>query len=218
MTIPIKPLLCCDFRRRFKHSIASLATSVAARWRAGDLLILKWKRWQHFAISKFSSTRNSSSLHRNDYKNNDIATWRFKYEIVFMNFLKYIFVVNSGYDSTLTMTILYRSQIFKNNVCSNKVRFDYLEMHTITLDLYLIGIVAWWMFDSKSVNLAIYQSTVAIVCIGKYREVQCKWKYYWYTCNLNYFQKDFCNLDWLEFGLIIANWPYLSQLLVCWHT
>ena len=41
-----------------------------------------------------------------------------------------------------TMTFLYMSQIFKNNECSNKVRFDFLEMHTNTLDLYLIGIIA----------------------------------------------------------------------------
>ena len=41
------------------------------------------------------------------------------------------------------MVILYMSQIFKNNECNDKVRFDYLEMHTNTLDLYLIGIVTW---------------------------------------------------------------------------
>ena len=76
------------------------------------------------------------------------------------------------------MTILYMSQIFKNNERSNKVRFDCLEMHTITLDLYLVGIVVWWVFDSKSVNLAIYLSTIAIVCILKYS-------------TLNYFDKDF---------------------------
>ena len=34
-------------------------------------------------------------------------------------------------------------KIFKNNECSDKVRFDYLEMHTNTLDLYLIDIVGW---------------------------------------------------------------------------
>ena len=39
------------------------------------------------------------------------------------------------------MAILYMSQIFKNNESSHKVWFDYLEMHTNTLDLYLIGIV-----------------------------------------------------------------------------
>ena len=38
-----------------------VATSVAARWRVGDLLILKWKLWQHCAIIKCSSTRTSSS-------------------------------------------------------------------------------------------------------------------------------------------------------------
>ena len=86
------------------------------------------------------------------------------------------------------MKILYMSQIFKNNECSDKMWFDYLEVHTDTLAIYLIVIVALWVFDSKSVNLAIYLSTVAIVCIGKYR-----WKCYWYACTLNYmyFDKDF---------------------------
>ena len=37
------------------------ATPVAVRWRACDLLISKWKLWQHCAIIKCSSTRNSSS-------------------------------------------------------------------------------------------------------------------------------------------------------------
>ena len=71
------------------------------------------------------------------------------------------------------MTMPYMSQIFKRNACSDKVRFDYLEMHINTLDLYLISIVEWWVFDSKSANLVIYLSTVAIVCIGKYKELQC---------------------------------------------
>ena len=53
-----------------------------------------------------------------------------------MNFSKITFLVNSGYDRTLTMTILYMSQIFQNNECSDKVQFDYLEMHTNILDLY----------------------------------------------------------------------------------
>ena len=47
------------------------------------------------------------------------------------------------------MTILYMSKMFKNNKCSEKVRFDYLEIYTNTLDLYLIDIVVWWVFDSK---------------------------------------------------------------------
>ena len=59
-----------------------------------------------------------------------------------MHFLKLTFIVISGYESTLTMTILYVSQIFKNYGCSDKVRFDYLEMHTDTLGLYLIDIVS----------------------------------------------------------------------------
>ena len=71
------------------------------------------------------------------------------------------------------MTILYISQIFNNNECSDRVWFDNLEMHTNKLDLYLIGIVSGWVFDSKSVNVAIYLSTVTVVCIGKYREVPC---------------------------------------------
>ena len=58
-----------------------------------------------------------------------------------MNFYEYAFLINCGYDSTLTIAILYMSQILKNNKCSDKVRFDYLEMHINTLDLYLIGIV-----------------------------------------------------------------------------
>ena len=57
--------------------------------------------------------------------------------------LKKKILVISGYDSTLTMTILYMSQSFKNNEFSDNVLFDYLEMHTNTFDLYLIGIVAW---------------------------------------------------------------------------
>ena len=65
------------------------------------------------------------------------------------------------------------SEMLKNNEYSDKVWFDYSVKQTNTLDLYLIGIVTWWVFDSKSVNLAIYMSTVAIVCIGKYREVEC---------------------------------------------
>ena len=72
-----------------------------------------------------------------------------------MNFNEYTFLIKCGYDSTLTMAILYMSQILINNKGSDKVRFDYLEMHTNTLDLYLIGILTWWVFDWKSVNLAI---------------------------------------------------------------
>ena len=69
------------------------------------------------------------------------------------------------------MTILCMSKIFKINECSEKVQFNYLEIHTNTLDFYFIDIVAWWVFDSKSVSLAIYLSAVAIVCIEKYRKV-----------------------------------------------
>ena len=46
----------------------------------------------------------------------------------------------------------------KNNECCDKVQFDYLEMHTDKLDMYLFDIVAWWVFDSRSINLAIYRS------------------------------------------------------------
>ena len=60
-----------------------------------------------------------------------------------MKFKKiYTFLVNSGNDSTFTMKTLYIPSIFKNNKCCDKVQFDYLEMHTDTVDLYLIGIVA----------------------------------------------------------------------------
>ena len=83
------------------------------------------------------------------------------------------------------------------------VRFDNLKMHTNTLDLYLIGIVVWWVFDLKSVNLAIYLSTVAIVCIGKYREVQCKESIFDTHVLWIILIKTFSNLDRLEFGLII---------------
>ena len=68
------------------------------------------------------------------------------------------------------MTSQQECQIFKNDKCSDKVRLDYLEIHTNTLDLYLFAIITWWLFNSKSVNLAIYLPTVAIVSIEKYKE------------------------------------------------
>ena len=141
---------------------------------------------------------------------------RFKYEILFMNFLKYTFLVNSGYDSTLTMTILHMFQIFKSNACSVKVRFDYSEMHTNTLELSLIGIVVWLVFDSNLVNLAIYLSTVAIVCIGKYRAVQCNDNIIDTNVLWIILIKTFSNLNWLEFGFIIAKFRVTSPYLVFW--
>ena len=89
------------------------------------------------------------------------------------------------------MTILIMSRIFKNNECSDKVQFDYLVMHTNTLNLYSIGIEAWLVFDLKSVNHAINLSTVAIVCIGKYREMQFNESIIATRVTLNYFDKDF---------------------------
>ena len=41
-----------------------------------------------------------------------------------MNFKKYTSLVNSGYDSTMTMVIFNMSQSLKNNECSDNVRFD----------------------------------------------------------------------------------------------
>ena len=45
-------------------------------------------------------------------------------------------------------------------------------MHNDRFDLYLIGIVARRVLDSKSVSLAIYLSTVVKVCLGKHRAVK----------------------------------------------
>ena len=164
-------------------------------------------------------------MHRNDYKHNYMAAGRLLILLGGLNMIfhlwifKYTFLVNSGYDSTLALTILYMSQIFKNNECSDKVRFDYLEMHTNTLDLYLIAIVVWWVFDSKSVSLAIYPSVVAKVCIGKYREVQCKERIIDTHVLWIILIKTSIYLDWLEFGLAKfgVTWRYLSQLSACWH-
>ena len=103
------------------------------------------------------------------------------------------------------MMILYMSQTFKNNECSCKVLFDYLVMHTNTLDLYLIGIVAWWVFDLKSASRSIYLSTGAIVCIGKYREVQCNERIIDTHVLKIILIKTSSYLDWLEFGLSTAN-------------
>ena len=44
-----------------RENLPCVAISIAARWRAGDLLILKWKLWQHCAILKCSSIRNPLS-------------------------------------------------------------------------------------------------------------------------------------------------------------
>ena len=60
------------------------------------------------------------------------------------------------------------------------------------------------MFNSKSVNLAIYLSTVAIVCIGKYTEGQCNERFIDTYVLLIILIKTSSNLDGQEFGLIIA--------------
>ena len=58
----------------------------------------------------------------------DVWIWDFIHEFL----IKYTSLVNSGYDGTcsLTTTLLYMSQVFKNNECIDKVHFhvfDYLE-------------------------------------------------------------------------------------------
>ena len=90
------------------------------------------------------------------------------------------------------------------------MRFDYLEMHTDTLDLYLTGIVTWWVLNSKSVNLAMYLSTVAIVCIGKYTEGQCNERIIDTYVLWIILIKTSSNLDGQKFGFIITKFSYLT--------
>ena len=41
------------------------------------------------------------------------------------------------------------------------MRLEFVEMHTNSLDPYLIGIVVWWVFDLNSLNLEVYLNTPA---------------------------------------------------------
>ena len=66
--------------------------------------------------------------------------------------------------------------------CCVEVQFEFVEMHTIPLDPYLIGIVVWWVFDSNSLNLEVYLNTLAIVCISWV------WVYWCYTSHATIFQ------------------------------
>ena len=61
-----------------------------------------------------------------------------------MTFSNHAFLTNSGYGSTFTAQTLYISQSYtnKNKECCAEVRFEFVEMHTNSLDPYLIGIVA----------------------------------------------------------------------------
>ena len=70
-----------------------------------------------------------------------------------MNFSNHAFLTNSGYGSTFTTLTLYISQSCKNKECCAKTRLEFVEMHTNSLDPYLIGIVVWWVFDLNSLNL-----------------------------------------------------------------
>ena len=66
------------------------------------------------------------------------------------------------------MTILYMSHYFKSIECSDNVRFDYLEMHTNTLDLYLIGIVVM----SVQFKFGQHCDLPVIASYSLYRKVQ----------------------------------------------
>ena len=90
-----------------------------------------------------------------------------------MNFSNLAFLTNSGYGSTFSNSTLtlYISQSCKYKECCAKTRFEFVEMHTISLDPYLIGIVVWWVFDLNSLNLEVYLNTPALVCIRIYRQV-----------------------------------------------
>ena len=71
----------------------------------------------------------------------------------------------------ITILTLYISQSCKNKECCAKTTLDFVEMHTDSLDPYLIGIVVWRVFGLNSLNLEVYLNTPAIVCIRIYRQV-----------------------------------------------
>ena len=58
-----------------------------------------------------------------------------------MNFSNLAFLTNSGYESIFTTLILHISQSCKNKECCAKTWFEFVEMHTNSLDPYLIDIV-----------------------------------------------------------------------------
>ena len=86
-----------------------------------------------------------------------------------MNFSNHAFPTDSGYESTFTTLTLYISRNCKLKECCAKVRFEFVDMHTNSLDPYLIDIV---VFDLNSLNLEVYLNTRAIVCIRIYRQVR----------------------------------------------
>ena len=49
--------------------------------------------------------------------------------------------MNPGYGSTFTTPSLYISRICKNKECCAKAGIEFVEMHTNSLDPYLIGMV-----------------------------------------------------------------------------
>ena len=56
-----------------------------------------------------------------------------------MNFSNRAFLTNSLYGSKFTMLTMYISKGCKNKECCAKTRFEVVEMHTNSLDPYLIG-------------------------------------------------------------------------------